>query len=474
MSFTKFNYTKDKVQCQENGSCILTMNKNEIIMFSGYVRIHVTKGKIKINGYIINATTNNDDESNYYNLYSIPYWKHNCLSIKSLINSQIHLYRFDFISKYQIKQSPQTCDSIFNITGCHFFLNKLTSHQYKPLSIPLSWEKSSNYFVESSNINNTIMICGRTQTGKSTYSNYLINSLLNKYSQIAYLDCDIGQSEFNPEGIISITIITYPLFGASHTHQHNMKNIDKYYKCLKSYYYGSNNPMDNPEFYLQCIYKLYSHWIEFVSLKNKNIPLIINTLGWTKSLGSNILKSLIINISPNNLIEIHDKNEPLFSSIEMGYLSEVKDMFIQQNKIHNWCDNNYKLNKKNKLNNNNNNNNSLVNSWWKQLTTNDEFSIKEYKELKPNQKKWFKYLNNLVELKFQSDNQNINHNAKWYNNINISNDKLCKTNQEMQLFKAFINAHVHYIKSVSKKIFENNNFENNDERIKNMIKLRKD
>ena len=43
-------------------------------------------------------------------------------------------------------------------------------------------------------------VCGSKGTGKSTFSRLLLNTLLNKCDQVAWLDTDCGQPEFTVPG----------------------------------------------------------------------------------------------------------------------------------------------------------------------------------------------------------------------------------------------------------------------------------
>ncbi|CAJ0644541.1 16239_t:CDS:2 [Entrophospora sp. SA101] len=52
---------------------------------------------------------------------------------------------------------------------------------------------------------------GHKNVGKSSFSKYLLNRLLNVCPKVAYLETDIGQSEFTPEGILSLNIIESPI-----------------------------------------------------------------------------------------------------------------------------------------------------------------------------------------------------------------------------------------------------------------------
>merc|ERR1712154_531983 len=120
-----------------------------------------------------------------------------------------------------------------------------------------------------------------------------------------------------------------------------------------------------------------------------------------------------------------------------------------------WCDMHY-FSPPTK-NDNHCNDDSLISSWWKRLTANNEFAVSDYSKLKPTQKKWSKYLNDLVELKFEAKTQK-NNEIKWYQSNNKNIKKKIKTKQDIKLFKAFINAHIHFVESVAPK-----NDENDDE-----------
>jgi polynucleotide 5'-kinase involved in rRNA processing len=63
-----------------------------------------------------------------------------------------------------------------------------------------------------------IVLCGATNSGKSTFGRYIVNRLLQSYETIAYLDCDIGQPELTPAGLVSLHLLSEPLFGPSFTH----------------------------------------------------------------------------------------------------------------------------------------------------------------------------------------------------------------------------------------------------------------
>ena len=62
-----------------------------------------------------------------------------------------------------------------------------------------------------------ILLCGSKNVGKSTVMRFIINNLLGRFSAVQCLECDIGQSEFNPPGCIALHTITEPIFGPPFT-----------------------------------------------------------------------------------------------------------------------------------------------------------------------------------------------------------------------------------------------------------------
>ncbi|CBI15311.3 unnamed protein product, partial [Vitis vinifera] len=51
------------------------------------------------------------------------------------------------------------------------------------------------------------LVCGAKNCGKTAFSRHLLNILLQRYQKVAYLDTDVGQTEFTPPGFLSLTVI---------------------------------------------------------------------------------------------------------------------------------------------------------------------------------------------------------------------------------------------------------------------------
>ncbi|XP_043911542.1 polynucleotide 5'-hydroxyl-kinase NOL9 [Protopterus annectens] len=142
--------------------------------------------------------------------------------------------------------------------------------------------------VEDDNGCPVIMVCGTKYIGKSTFTRYIINSLLNHIPCVEYLECDVGQTEFTPPGCLSLVKVTEPLLGPPFTHQkvpHRMM------------YYGEASCERDLQHYIEIIKSL---WCSY----KREVPLVINTMGWVKGFGLKILVDLIRLLSPTHVVQL--------------------------------------------------------------------------------------------------------------------------------------------------------------------------
>lgn len=62
----------------------------------------------------------------------------------------------------------------------------------------------------------TFLITGAKNAGKSSFARaLLLCDLLLRYTRVAYLECDPGQTEFTPPGLLSLHLIDKPIIGSS-------------------------------------------------------------------------------------------------------------------------------------------------------------------------------------------------------------------------------------------------------------------
>ncbi|KAI3454571.1 hypothetical protein Pfo_011234 [Paulownia fortunei] len=125
--------------------------------------------------------------------------------------------------------------------------------------IPEEWSNAADAIASSS----VAFPC----SGKTTFSRHLLNVLLQRHKKVAYLDTDVGQTEFTPPDL------TIP--------------------CLKT-------PERDPTTYLAYLSSLYEHYLIEYCMNNKienqgkaGFPLVINTAGWVKGVGYKILLNML-------------------------------------------------------------------------------------------------------------------------------------------------------------------------------------
>ncbi|KAL5512247.1 hypothetical protein ACEPAG_3532 [Sanghuangporus baumii] len=154
----------------------------------------------------------------------------------------------------------------------------------------------------------TLLVRGQKRTGKSTFARTLLNRLICQYRRVAYLECDIGQTEFTPPGLVSLHVIDRPMFGPPFTHP-----LIPY----ASHFIGASSPKDSPAHYLTSIstllqtYKLELQYPapedEFYDSDSEDsriedvIPLVVNTMGWLKGLGADLARRIEELVAPTNI-----------------------------------------------------------------------------------------------------------------------------------------------------------------------------
>ena len=141
---------------------------------------------------------------------------------------------------------------------------------------PVSWREASQQISRSSCAR--VIICGPKGVGKSTFSQYLSNSLVGR-GAVSFLETDPGQPSFSPAGLISLHSLTQPILSPPFIRS-GMANM------LRCQHIGNISPRDNPRYYIDCIAELLAH-------DPLNAPMVINTPGWTKGTGYELLTSII-------------------------------------------------------------------------------------------------------------------------------------------------------------------------------------
>ncbi|KAF7294501.1 Fungal-trans domain-containing protein [Mycena kentingensis (nom. inval.)] len=184
----------------------------------------------------------------------------------------------------------------------------------QPLFFPRSWQIALDALNEHQD--RILLIRGSKNVGKSTIARALLNRLVSQYRRVAYLECDLGQSEFTPGGMVALTVVESPVFGPPFTHL----SIPSY-----AHYLGTATPKQLPAKYLAAVQGLVETYrLEVQTMigedggddrNTESIPLIVNTMGWTKGLGAELGRKIEELVRPTDIFEF-DSTSALHHSLE--------------------------------------------------------------------------------------------------------------------------------------------------------------
>ncbi|KAG0046663.1 Polynucleotide 5'-hydroxyl-kinase grc3 [Gryganskiella cystojenkinii] len=190
------------------------------------------------------------------------------------------------------------------------------------MQIPSTWQTAMKALLDATVDENgnrvkkppVAVVCGGKKMGKSTFSRLIINSMLNRYRKVAFIECDVGQSEFTPVGMVALHVVETPALGAPFTHPR---------QPYRAFFVGNSTPRDDPDYYMACIQELVRTYYREVSHtrawaddeeedeyhsdddEDEHIPLIINTQGWIKGMGYDLLLQLIHFTVPSFIFGFH-------------------------------------------------------------------------------------------------------------------------------------------------------------------------
>lgn len=184
-------------------------------------------------------------------------------------------------------------------------------------------------------ISPVIAVCGPKKVGKSTFARLLVNSLLSCHPCVTYLDTDCGQPEFTAPGLVSLSLVSSPVVGPPHLHQR---------RPAAALFVGDVSPAPDPVRYLQCVRELHSwhcqHGAAAAAAAARGDapaqcrgasspagqaqqqqeqqqeqaggrmlpPLVVNTHGWVKGMGFDVLGELLGSLPVTHLVQLAAAN----------------------------------------------------------------------------------------------------------------------------------------------------------------------
>ena len=251
----------------------LELRKEERICFFGSLKLSVLEGTVECMGYVLSQ-----DDNLTVTIHS-PKWG----AAMSIAGTK--------------KTSRVRLRSTTDIGQSFEILQKVTSHassKSNRVIIPSEWVDAAKMIHEG----DVVVTCGSTGVGKSTLNRYLVNALVSSRftNPVLYVETDVGQSEMTPPGLISVHEIdrSSPLLGPPHTHIS---------QPVCSHYYGSNTPSADPDRFIACVQRIFLDIAE-LRKKKKYSAVVVNTCGFVRGLGANLLATVIVASSPGHVFEI--------------------------------------------------------------------------------------------------------------------------------------------------------------------------
>ena len=164
-----------------------------------------------------------------------------------------------------------------------------------------------------------IVLCGARNVGKSSFARLLINRLLDRRAdaartadptedaigEIAYLESDLGQSEFSAPGLVALHRVSAPVFGPPHTHVR---------ACEASCFVGAVSPEPDPLLFVRSVQRMFAIYSERLT----QLPLIINTCGWVSGLGAQLLSDVLALVNASHVVTLHRDGMPLDALARVG------------------------------------------------------------------------------------------------------------------------------------------------------------
>lgn len=266
--------------------------------FLGQVRVQVISGSISILGRIFSSS----HDSHAFNVFSpkstalmsieaVDGTGEVVLELTSLTGNGLELLHGcqpNFTTLFKPENEHYNC---FDEIVPGFFCLRPDLYEILPLlRISDEWKQVVQGIKGGTSGRPIIFVCGHRKVGKSTFSRFLVNSLLNEWESVDLIDLDPGQTEFTTPGFLSRKRFYLAhgdaLVGPPFTHLS---------LCDDSVYLASSSPADIPKLYCKAIQTLKTNL-------TAEGPVVINMMGWMTGLGMDFVQFAMQIFSPTHIV----------------------------------------------------------------------------------------------------------------------------------------------------------------------------
>ena len=145
------------------------------------------------------------------------------------------------------------------------------------------------------------VVCGPKGAGKSTLTRLLVNTLQSATQHaVGLLDADCGAPEVTPPGLVSLSLLDGPLLGPPAARL-GATDAPKPFECR---FIGDTSPASDPGAYAAALDSLLAVWAAAGGSATCRSALVVNTMGWVRGLGLELLAGLLRGCSPTHVIYI--------------------------------------------------------------------------------------------------------------------------------------------------------------------------
>ncbi|KAK6462737.1 hypothetical protein DFJ63DRAFT_336044 [Scheffersomyces coipomensis] len=352
---SRFSPNNDNIILKEN-YIIIGLKVHEYLVINGQFKLNIQRGAILMNNFhYLHARRNHDYTISAPSSHSLPIIASTQVLDRSKIEDNIydenaHLFSSDYKSVIKLSSFYTGLESIgkyyspfkrlfFDPYNDDIVINSydkiFTNYSFEilfqdkrmiGLNIDKSWAESIESIQDEIKDDYTpklFMAIGTKNSGKSTLNKTLINALLTEgiaSTTISYLDLDPGQPEISKPYSLSLSRISNPNFGMSiPSITHTESSIEQYF--------GYTSPVHRPTQYISIIRSLFNHYKS--NNKQMGDHLIINTPGWIKGYGREILTELTSFINPDYLIVLSNS----LDDTNKDNVDLIKDLTFKKSKF---------------------------------------------------------------------------------------------------------------------------------------------
>lgn len=166
------------------------------------------------------------------------------------------------------------------------------------------------------------LVRGAKNTGKSTFAHLALHHLLRTHRFVAFLDLDVGQPEFGPPGFVSLHIFDASAEAGVVGPAWALPRI-----AVRAHFYGDVSPREDPARYAAYVADLAEFFRTELHYyrddravlghmhsdaparpkQERRMPLVVNTHGWNKGLGADLVHQAAERLQPTHVFELDSR-----------------------------------------------------------------------------------------------------------------------------------------------------------------------